>query len=176
METAGIFTDNIIRTALTTPKVMSRKSDDLAKICDYTIVAIDKGLTKKDKVTFLEKLDSLHNKALYFGFFVSANNTNNLHSSYAIVSGRNFWGHTKHFLKMIFAAPKKRREIKDTQFLEAVTRQELLDMIEDSVDKGLKESQVNDMLRKGMNAYCTILEIHLQKTEDNNYFLEFLYS
>ena len=175
-ESAGVFTNHIVRAAISNPKMTERTDANLGKICNYAIQGLNKGLSDDEKITFLKKLDSLHNKSLTFGYFVSAGNAADLHTSYAILTGRNFWGKVGYSLKKLFSLPKERKRINDQEFLEDHTRNELLDMVETSIEKGLSAGKLNDMASKGIAAYCTVIEIKLHQSQDKSYSLEFLYS
>lgn len=175
MNTAGSFTDVFVRSAISSPKMTNRTNANLAKICDYTILSLKKGLTKEEKLAFITKLDSLHDKTFHFGFFVSAGNDDVLHASFAILDGHNFWGRLGNVFKKIFSLPKERRRLNDQAFLEDVTLNELLDLVELSIENGLNSRKLHDMKRTGMDAYCTVIEIQLQQAEDESYSLAFFY-
>ena len=175
-ETAGYFTDHLVRAAISTPKMTDRSDANFEKICDYTIQGLDKGLNADEKIDFLKKLDSLQNKSFIFGYYVSVGNANDLYPSYAVLSGKNFWMKLGGSLKKLFSLPKDRKQLKDQEFLEDDIRNELLEMIETSIEDGLDAGKLNDMARKGVDAYCTVIEIKLIHLQDRKYSLEFLYS
>lgn len=176
MLTGGEITRHLVYKVLTTRKPTVREKTDLKKLSKMLLNSLNKGFAEEQWLELVEKIKTLPEKSFTFQVIGSKGSSSAYYYHIFNYEYRYGWNKFKRGLVRFFSNPKKRRQLKEFEFIHNETKDLILDDILFGVNSGLKKNQVEIFSELSYRLGFVVFEIEIDEDTKGNPIMIFNYT